>query len=104
VSRVLCSCGGDGMSRYSGFICGDCGGAGYVEEKDDVEKTVQTIAGTFDRRRYKSLCLTLANAAKEGMDRDEVIMFEGNELLISFGEHLRNSLDLTFAQRDHKGL
>jgi hypothetical protein len=69
-----------------------------------MEKTVQTIAGPFDRKRYRTLCLTLADAAKADMEDDEVVMFEGQEMLISFGKHLRNHLDRTFAQRDHGGL
>lgn len=68
------------------------------------EKTVNTIAGPFDRKRYKALCDTLDDAEKQGMSRDEVTMFEGNELLISFGGHLRTFLDETFAQRNHGGL
>lgn len=69
-----------------------------------MEKTVQTIAGPFDRKRYKSLCRLLADSEKEGLDKDEIVMFEGQELLISFGQQLRNYLDLTFAQRGHGGL
>ncbi len=65
------------------------------------EKTVNTIAGPFDRKRYNALRLLLANSDKEGLGDDEVVMFEGNELLISFGKHLRNHLDTTFAQRNH---
>ena len=68
------------------------------------EKTVNTIAGPFDRKRYKVLCDTLDDAEKQGMSSDEVTMFEGNELLISFGGYLREFLDQTFAGRNHGGL
>ena len=68
------------------------------------EKTVNTIAGPFDRKRYKALCDTLDQAEKDGIDRDQVIKFEGNDLLVSFGGYLREFLDSTFAQRNHAGL
>ena len=68
------------------------------------EKTVNTICGPFNRARYKLLCDTLDSAEKDGMSGGEVTMFEGNELLISFGGHLRTFLDETFAQRGHGGL
>lgn len=69
-----------------------------------MEKTVSTIAGPFDRLRYKSLCKLLDDSEKEGLDRESVVMFEGQELLISSGQHLRTFLDKTFASRNHGGL
>lgn len=68
------------------------------------EKTVQTSFGPFDRRRYKSLCRLLAESDKIGMERDETVMFEGQELVISVGQELRNFLDTKFAMRGHEGL
>lgn len=69
-----------------------------------IEKPVSTIAGAFDRNRYNALCKTLDEAAAEGMGRDEVTMFEGQELLISFGTYLREYLDSRFAGRGHGSL
>ena len=68
------------------------------------EKTVETIAGPFTRKRMESLRATLEQAKAEGMERDQATMFEGNELLISFGQYLLEFLDGQFAQRDHHGL
>ena len=68
------------------------------------EKTIQTVAGPFNRKRMETLRQTLADAKKEGRDRAEVINFEGNELLISFGEYLIQFLDMQFANKGHQGL
>ncbi len=69
-----------------------------------MEKTVNTNCGPFSRARYDKLKETLANAKKEGLDRDSVVMFESQELLISYGDYLVQFLDQTFAQRGHGGL
>lgn len=68
------------------------------------EKTVNTVCGPFNRTRYDQLCATLDAAEKEGMDRDDVVKFEGQDLVISFGGFLRQFLDQTFAQRGHGAL
>lgn len=63
------------------------------------EKPVNTIAGPFDRKRL--------NALKDVMrdqDRDSVVMFEGNELLVSFGQYLAEYVDGELGKRNHGGL
>ncbi len=68
------------------------------------EKTVQTIAGPFDRKRMEALRETLAQADGEMLGREEVIKFEGNDLVISFGKYLLEYLDGEFAKKGHQGL
>lgn len=68
------------------------------------EKTVQTVAGPFDRKRMDALRETLAEADREGRDKGEVIKFEGNDLLISFGTYLLEYVDSQFATKGHQGL
>lgn len=48
-----------------------------------IEKPVNTIAGAFDRNRLTALKEAIAD-----QDRDSVVMFEGNELLVRFGGYL----------------
>lgn len=64
-----------------------------------IEKPVNTIAGAFDRNRLKALKAAIAD-----QDRDSVIMFEGNELLVSFGGYLAEFVEGEFAKRNHGGL
>ena len=68
------------------------------------EKTIQTIAGPFDRKRMDMLRETLKEADREGRDKHEVIKFEGQDLQISFGTYLLEFLDSQFATRGHQGL
>lgn len=68
------------------------------------EKTVHTIAGPFDRKRTEALKETLDKAKADGMSRDDVTMFEGQEMLISFGEYLFEYVDQQFANRNHGDL
>ncbi len=68
------------------------------------EKPVDTVAGPFDRRRTNSLRQTLLAAEAEGMHRDDIINFEGQALLISFGQHMLDFIDLQFAKRNNEGL
>lgn len=66
--------------------------------------SVSTIAGNFDSMRAKSLRKTLEDAKAEGMSRDQVVMFDGQELLISFGEYLLEHVEMELAQRGTRGL
>lgn len=68
------------------------------------EKTIDTVAGPFSRARSEKLKETLKAATAEGLERDQVIKFEGQDLLISFGQYLVEFLDMQFAQRGHEGL
>lgn len=68
------------------------------------EKQVPTIAGFFGAARIKSLRETLEQAKADGMSRDEVTKFEGNDLLISFGEHLLEYVDGEYSRRNNGGL
>lgn len=68
------------------------------------EKTVSTIAGPFDRKRADDLKATIDKAKSDGMSRDESVMWEGQELLISFGEYLHEYVDGRLAARNHNGL
>lgn len=63
------------------------------------EKPVQTIAGPFDRKRLKALKDTI-----EGQDRDSTVMFEGNELLVSFGGYLAEFVEGELGKRNTRGL
>lgn len=63
------------------------------------EKPVQTIAGPFDRKRLKALKDTI-----EGEDREAIVMFEGQELLVSFGQYLAEFVETTLGQRNTRGL
>lgn len=63
------------------------------------EKPVQTNAGPFDRKRLDALKKTI-----EGQDRDSVVMFEGNELLVSFGAYLAEFVEVELGKRNTEGL
>lgn len=63
------------------------------------EKPVQTIAGPFDRARLDALKATI-----KGEDRDSVVMFEGNELLVSFGGYLAEFVEMELGKRNTEGL
>lgn len=63
------------------------------------EKPVQTIAGPFDRKRLEALQQVLVD-----QDRDSTVMFEGQQLLVSFGQYLAEFVDTTLGQRNTEGL
>lgn len=62
------------------------------------EKQVPTIAGFFGETRIKALRETLEQA-----DGD-VTMFEGNELLVSFGKYLLEYVEGEYSRRNNGGL
>ncbi len=62
------------------------------------EKQVPTIAGFFGEARIKALRETLEQA-----DGD-VTMFEGNELLVSFGKYLLEYVEGEYSRRNNGGL
>lgn len=64
-----------------------------------IEKPVQTNAGPFDRARLKAL-----REAIKDEDRDTVIKFEGQDLLVSFGEYLAQYVEMQLGSRNHGGL
>lgn len=68
------------------------------------DKKINTIAGQFDPARLASLRETLDKAKADGMDRDDVTMWEGQELVLSFGEYLHEYVSGEFAKRGHNGL
>lgn len=63
------------------------------------EKPVQTVAGPFDRKRLAALKETI-----EGEDRDSVVMFEGQELLVSFAGYLVEYVETELGKRNTEGL
>lgn len=63
------------------------------------EKPVQTIAGAFDRKRLDALKETIKD-----QDRDSTIMFEGQELLVSFGGYLAEYVEMELGKRNTRGL
>lgn len=63
------------------------------------EKPVQTIAGPFDRKRLAALQEVIKD-----QDRDSVVQFEGNELLVSFGGYLAEYVGVALGQRNTEGL
>lgn len=63
------------------------------------EKQVPTIAGFFGQDRIDSLRQTLTEAEGE-----EVTMFEGNELLVSFGKYLLEYVEGEYSRRNNGGL
>lgn len=65
------------------------------------EKPVQTICGPFDRARLKRLKQTIKGYEN---DRDRIVMFEGQELLVSFGQYLAEFVETTLGQRNTRGL
>lgn len=62
------------------------------------EKQVPTIAGFFGATRIESLRETLA--AADG----DVTVFEGNELLVSFGKYLLEYVEGEYSRRNNSGL
>lgn len=64
-----------------------------------VEKPIQTIAGPFDRKRLDALKETIEN-----QDRDSTVMFEGQELLVSFGGYLAEFVEMELGKRNTGGL
>lgn len=64
-----------------------------------MEKPVQTIAGPFDRKRLAALKETI-----EGQDRDTVLVFEGQEVLVSFAQYLIEYVETKLGQRNTEGL
>ncbi|MEN6333287.1 MAG: hypothetical protein ABFE01_03445 [Phycisphaerales bacterium] len=64
-----------------------------------MEKPIQTIAGPFDRDRLAKLKETIKD-----QDRDSVVMFEGNELLVSFGQYLAEFVEIELGKRNTEGL
>lgn len=63
------------------------------------EKPVQTVAGPFDRKRLESL-----QEVVKDQDRESVVMFEGQELLVSFGQYLVEFVELQLGKRNTGGL
>ena len=63
------------------------------------EKPVNTIAGPFDRKRLKALQEVIRD-----QDRDSTVMFEGQELLVSFGGYLAEFVEGELGKRNTRGL
>lgn len=63
------------------------------------EKPIQTRSGPFDRRRLKALQQTLKD-----QDRDAVVMFEGSEMLVSYGKYLAEFVEMELGKRNTEGL
>lgn len=63
------------------------------------EKPVMTKWGPWTRDQ-----MTRLKAALKNEDRDSTIMFDGNEVLVSFGTYLVEFLEGEFAKRGHAGL
>lgn len=63
------------------------------------EKPVQTKWGPWTRDMMNRL-----KAELKDQDRDAVVMFEGNEVLVSFGNYLVEFLEIEFAKRNTAGL
>lgn len=63
------------------------------------DKPVQTICGPFDRKRLDSLQETIKD-----QDRDSTVMFEGQELLVSFGQYLAEYVGMELGKRNTRGL
>lgn len=63
------------------------------------EKPVSTIAGPFDRKRLDALKETIKD-----QDRDSTVMFEGQELLVSFGGYLAEYVEMELGKRNTGGL
>ncbi|MBP53073.1 MAG: hypothetical protein CMG88_03710 [Marinobacter sp.] len=63
------------------------------------EKPVNTIAGPFDRKRLKALKEVI-----QDQDRDSTVMFEGQELLVSFGGYLAEFVEGELGKRNTRGL
>lgn len=63
------------------------------------EKPVNTIAGPFDCKRLDALKETIKD-----QDRDSTVMFEGQELLVSFGGYLAEYVEMELGKRNTRGL
>lgn len=63
------------------------------------EKPIHTQAGPFDRKRLARLQETLKD-----QDRDSVVMFEGQELLVSYGKYLAEYVEMELGKRNTEGL
>lgn len=63
------------------------------------EKPIQTIAGPFDRKRLDALKETIKD-----QDRDSKVNFEGQELLVSFGQYLAEHVEIELGKRNTGGL
>jgi hypothetical protein len=63
------------------------------------EKPVMTKWGPWTR----DMMTRLKDALKD-QDRDSSIQFDGNEILVSFGNYLVEFLEGEFAKRGHAGL
>lgn len=63
------------------------------------DKPVQTVAGPFDRKRLDALKETIKD-----QDRDSAVNFEGQELLVSFGEYLAEFVEIELGKRNTEGL
>lgn len=64
-----------------------------------MEKPVNTIAGPFDRKRLAALKETIKDE-----DRDSTVMFEGQQLLVSFGHYLAEFVEMELGKRNTGGL
>jgi len=62
------------------------------------ERQVQTIAGYFGEKRIGELRDVLKGAESES------VMFEGQELLVSFGNYLLEFVEGEYARLNHGGL
>lgn len=64
-----------------------------------IEKPIQTVAGPFDRKRLDALKETIKD-----QDRDLMVMFEGQELLVSFAGYLVEFVEIELGKRNTGGL
>lgn len=64
-----------------------------------MEKPVQTKWGPISRGQAESL-----KAALDGQDRDATVMWEGQEVLVSFGQYLVQFVETEFGKRNTRGL
>lgn len=66
---------------------------------------IDTICGTFDRKRIAELRKALETAEKvDGVDRNCTIKFKGQDLVIAFGWHLVEYVETEIAKRNTGGL
>lgn len=63
------------------------------------EKPVQTIIGPVDRKRLDQI-----KEAIKDQDRDSVVKFEGQDLVVSFAIYLIEFVETKFGQRNTEGL
>ena len=64
-----------------------------------MEKPINTIAGPFDRARLARLKDTIKDE-----DRDSTVKFEGQDLLVSFGNYLVEFVEMELGKRNTEGL